>query len=490
MFRPAPAHIMAPFPAVRLCLLFASGASVLASMIPVPSPAQLRYQSTDFVALIHFNMATFAKNGDPGCNWANWNTLEPYAMGKTRDPATFNPTRLNTSQWMESITALGANIAVLTAKHGCGFLLWPTKARLPDGSAYNYSVGSPGAAIQYDVLQRFVDAAKEAGVGYGFYYSIMKNFYLCRGFGRLGANTCKTKILPGQLNLTDEEYHNLTTQLATELWTQYGDLTDIWTDSVMGGLGPLMSKLQPQAVGTPANPKFWCGTESGYPSRDVGGKEIWNMGKGYFGQANGTEWIPKFCDPTLIPNDVWFFEPGLSVRTLAELIDMYHDIVGRGMIMEIAFSINRLGLVEDSHARAYRLLGEWVQECYASPLASVSGTGTFLQLRLPARFAYDRVMLQEDIVLGQRVRKYIIERSTMGGAWVRVATASAIGRKRIHLFSQTIQEEEGSILRLTIQDATATPMIRHFGVYAPCRRSEHDLQKDDRPAVEPFFKVT
>ena len=34
--------------------------------IPTPTPAQLRYTSTDFVALIHFNMATFFRNGDPG----------------------------------------------------------------------------------------------------------------------------------------------------------------------------------------------------------------------------------------------------------------------------------------------------------------------------------------------------------------------------------------------------------------------------------------
>jgi hypothetical protein len=40
--------------------------------IPVPSPAQLRYQSTDFIALIHFNMGTFAHNGDPCCDETNW----------------------------------------------------------------------------------------------------------------------------------------------------------------------------------------------------------------------------------------------------------------------------------------------------------------------------------------------------------------------------------------------------------------------------------
>jgi hypothetical protein len=31
---------------------------------------------------------------------------------------------------------LGVAGAILTAKHGCGHLLWPTKVPLPDGSEY------------------------------------------------------------------------------------------------------------------------------------------------------------------------------------------------------------------------------------------------------------------------------------------------------------------------------------------------------------------
>ena len=145
-------------------------------------PAQLRYQSTDFVALIHFNMGTFAHNGDPCCDASNWDVKAPYATGKTSDPATFNPRKLNTTQWFDSITALGANLAILTAKHGCGFLLWPTNSTLPDGSPYGYNVGGPGAAIETDVIGEFLASAKAAGVGYGFYYSIMKSFYLCHSF--------------------------------------------------------------------------------------------------------------------------------------------------------------------------------------------------------------------------------------------------------------------------------------------------------------------
>ena len=155
-------------------------ALLAAATIPTPSPAQRRYMATDFIALIHFNMGTFAHNGAHVLRRDKLGRLEG-AVRHREDarPATFNPVKLNTTQWFDSINALGANIAILTAKHGCGFLLWPTAATLPDGSAYGYNVGAKGAAIQRDVLREFVDAADAAGVGYGFYYSIMKSFYLC-----------------------------------------------------------------------------------------------------------------------------------------------------------------------------------------------------------------------------------------------------------------------------------------------------------------------
>lgn len=58
---------------------------------------------------------------------------------------------------------------MLTAKHGCGFCLWPTKAKLPNGTTYGYSVGGPGG-IGVDVLKMFQDSCNKAGLGHGFYY--------------------------------------------------------------------------------------------------------------------------------------------------------------------------------------------------------------------------------------------------------------------------------------------------------------------------------
>ena len=49
---------------------------------------------------------------------------------------------------------------MLTAKHGCGFLLWPTNSTLPGGAPYSYHVPP-----ELDVLSRFRDAMERAGIG-------------------------------------------------------------------------------------------------------------------------------------------------------------------------------------------------------------------------------------------------------------------------------------------------------------------------------------
>ena len=86
--------------------------------------------------------------------------------------------------------SLGIREAVLTAKHGCGFLLWPTNTTLPDGSPYAYHVPE-----SQNVLAEFSSAMRAAEIGHGFYYSLTNNFFLnVRGHQVQPPD----KILPGQ----------------------------------------------------------------------------------------------------------------------------------------------------------------------------------------------------------------------------------------------------------------------------------------------------
>jgi hypothetical protein len=163
-----------------VALLLANGRRGAVADIPVPTPAQLRYQQHEIAALVHFGMETFgcAKGtGYYGCR-SCWNASCPGVPGLGRNPATFNPTQLDTDNWASSMKALGARHAVLTAKHDAGFLLFPTNVSLPDGSPYAYCVGAEGAAIQTDVLRQFVGSMVSHGIGHGFYYSVGNNVYL------------------------------------------------------------------------------------------------------------------------------------------------------------------------------------------------------------------------------------------------------------------------------------------------------------------------
>ena len=66
--------------------------------------------------------------------------------------------------------------------------------------------------------------------------------------------------------------------------------------------------------------------------------------------------------------------------------------------LSIPMVLTNLGLVERSHASVYGQLGEWVRNCYGSPLAATSGSGMAFTLTLEAGSHFDRIQLQEDIV--------------------------------------------------------------------------------------------
>jgi len=79
-----------------------------------PTTEQLAYQKNDVSMFMHFSMCTFAPSG--GC--------EQDTACRSNPPSLFNPTALNTTQWMETAVALGAKEICLTAHHTGGFALF------------------------------------------------------------------------------------------------------------------------------------------------------------------------------------------------------------------------------------------------------------------------------------------------------------------------------------------------------------------------------
>ena len=209
--------------------------------VPVPTAAQLRYQRNEISALIHFNMGTYAcasGTGYSGCrecwlgNAANASRNCAEVAGPGQLARTFNPTQLSTDNWAESIVALGARAAVLTAKHDSGHLLWPTNVTLPGGVEYTYAVGHSESAIQVDVLRLFTESMQRHGLGHGFYYSIGNNVYLnvknaVLQTGHTDHSGESLDPLPGMANVTQQQFEAIALAHLRELWTGYGSLTEM-----------------------------------------------------------------------------------------------------------------------------------------------------------------------------------------------------------------------------------------------------------------------
>lgn len=431
--------------------------------MPRPTADQLRYIKHEQMALTHFNMATFVRDGDPACDPKNWDN--PSSKVNSSDPWTFNPTKLNVSNWIESYKAYGAKHAVLTAKHGCGFLLFNTSTTIPGtDEPYRFGVARPNnGSIQRDVVKEFSEATEAAGLGHGFYYSTTNNYYAARDGGKI-----ITPLLPGQLNITDDQFNDLVFAQLTELWGNYGELTEIWLDhgyapSQQQRLIDLLKKLQPHTTafngyGVSPNPLKWIGTESGFSDPPQ-----WSTGcTSSRGDPTSTTFCPTGADTVLQSPKAWFYVPGYGVRPLSELKTVYHDSVGNNAVLELDFAIDRTGNVDPVQAESYKAFGDWIRNCYGSPVASTSGNTSSLTLSVPSGHSIDRVMMQEMIEYGERVRAYTVE-SLQGGSWSTYMTGQAIGNKRIFVAKEA--STGISAFRLNVTQSVGVPLITNFAAF-------------------------
>lgn len=87
------------------------------------------------------------------------------------------------------------------------------------------------------MVENFVAETTKAGIGHGFYYSLTNNFYLnVAHHNAAGARGC----LSGQACISQEQFEALALAQVKELWTRFGDLTEIWLD---GGCGAMCNKV-------------------------------------------------------------------------------------------------------------------------------------------------------------------------------------------------------------------------------------------------------
>jgi hypothetical protein len=259
-------------------------------------------------------------------------------------------------------------------------------------------------------------------------------------------------------------------------------------------LTALLNAAQPNAVcfggaGLTPNAARWCGTESGDPP---GFPTIWSTAPGpnYAGpglppNAPNVIWNPSGVDVTLQLGDHWFYTPSDSLHPLSELVEFYHKSVGANAKLEIDFAVSRTGQLDPAHVARYAEFGAWMRACYDTPIAS-GAPGTALIFTLPlggAPVEVDRVMLREDLRLGQNVNGFAVQYDRGDGVWLPFVNGTTVGNKRIAI--RAAGAVNATQLRLTLAPgAFPPPYVQTVSLFAAFSPAGCSTAPNPRSAVK------
>ncbi len=430
-----------------------------------PRPCQLAWQEAEFGVLICYELHTFSP--------------ERYRQGQARikpieDVNQFNPTDLDTDQWIRAARDAGATFAILTASHESGFRLWQS-----DVNPYCLKAVTWGAGKR-DLVAEFAASCRRYGIQPGIYLGTRWN-------AQLGVYDFK---ITERSTISQAAYNRLIEQEVEEVCTRYGRWFEFWFDG--GAHGPeqggpdvlsIVQKYQPQAVfyhNLQRADARWGGSETGtvpypcwatFPYRSTGAgetarKHVSENGFALLkhGDPNGAYWMPAMSDAPLrgYQGHEWFWEPGDErlIYPLDRLIDMYYRSVGHNSTLILGITPDISGRLPQADVTRLRELGDAIRSIFSQPLATTSGSGTCLELMFEEETTFDHVVIQEDIRHGERVRGYKLE-VKRNGCWEPLAQGTCIGHKRLHRFPPS----KAYGLRLTIESSTATPLIKKLAAY-------------------------
>ena len=494
---------------VVACSLSCTSGKVLPPepILPVPEPKQVEWQQMETYAFIHFGLNTF--------NDREW------GYGDT-DPKTFNPTNLDCEQWAQTLVKAGMKGVILTAKHHDGFCLWPF-----EGTDYSVK-NSPWKNGQGNVVKELSEACKKYGLKFAVYLS---------PWDRHQANYGTPEYLPyfyAQLH---------------DLLTNYGPVFEVWFDGANGGDGwyggakdirtidrknyynypriyEMLDSIQPQAIifsdGGPGC--RWVGNEKGFA-----GATNWSFlrkgevhpgyDKSYelqYGHPDGNQWVPAECDVSIRPG--WFYHPEEDdrVKSPDQLVDLYYRSVGHNATLLLNFPVDRRGLIHPVDSANAVRFHEMIQQqlktnlvAGMTPKVSNERGGDFVASALTddnfdtywatedgvttadIEFSFDtptrmnRMMLQEYIPLGQRVKAFVVEYLDKD-TWLPVKLneeTTTIGYKRLLRF-ETV-ETKG--MRIRITDARGPLCLSNVGVYDAGNVSDSFVEKVEDIESVPYL---
>jgi alpha-L-fucosidase len=435
---------------------------ILASRV-VPTEKQLRWQSMELTAFLHFGINTFTGN-----EWGNGQD----------SPELFNPSELDCRQWAKALKDAGFKMAILTAKHRDGFCLWQTETT-------EYSVrNSPWREGKGDVVKELSEACREYGIEFGVYLSPWDRNASCYG--------------------DSPAYNAFFIRQLTELLTNYGKVSEVWFDGACAE-GPngkkqiydwtailnTIHKLQPDAVtAIMGDDVRWVGNEGGVGretewsvtalvpesyerssiqngnlringmSKDLGSREL-------LAKAEEVFWYPSEVDVSIRPG--WFYHAyqDSQVRSLENLVDIYYKSVGRNSVLLLNIPPDTKGLIHEIDAGRIKDLRRYLDETFKTNhirkgtiKRCLIDSGESREFAVREDAIFNTLLVCEDISKGQRVESFTLE-VLCDGEWRKVAEGTTIGYKRLLRFPDTSSER----IRLTINSTRGKAILSNIGLY-------------------------
>ena len=449
---------------------------------PVPSERQLAWHEMEYYMFVHFTVNTF--------------TDKEWGYGDEKETV-FNPSTLDCRQWARVAKDAGMKGIIITAKHHDGFCLWPSQ--FTEHSVKN----SPWKDGKGDVVRDLREACNEYGLKLGVYLSPWDRNSSVYG-------------TPEYLTYYRQQLH--------ELLENYGDIFEVWFDGANGGDGyyggarerrnidnrtyydwagthKIVRELQPRAVMfSDAGPDVrWVGNESGMGSltnwcllkKDEmypGGDFAKILGEGH---EDGTFWVPAEVDVSIRPG--WFYhsKEDSLVRSPENLMELYYSSVGRNSNLLLNVPPDRRGLLHEKDVSSLIAFSELLKKEFVTDIAREkkalasesrgkaydgskvndgdpdtywSGkddqlTGDII-IDLGDETEVNRILIQEYIKLGQRVKKFGVS-VLKDDKWEPVLEGTTIGHKVIRKFPVV----KTTKIKVSVTDSKACPVISNIELY-------------------------
>ena len=117
--------------------------SVPEPLYPVPSENQMRWQEMEYYAFIHYSLNTYTDQ-----SWGYGD--EPLEL--------FNPDSLDCRQWARICKEAGMKGIIFTAKHHCGFCMWPSEYTEYSVKNTPWKDGKGDVVGEYVIYEKLMDS--------------------------------------------------------------------------------------------------------------------------------------------------------------------------------------------------------------------------------------------------------------------------------------------------------------------------------------------